>query len=225
MIDRKAIVEKLLNSREKWQEKTPCFMLDVEKFNENFSFMKATLPGEVVYSYKTNPDPQIVKLVNAHGNGFLLASVEESEMLCALPDVPREKLVFQSPSLNACQFTRLKKLGVKRFVIDSFDQLEMMTKDIQASDKLELLVRVNTGVSVGKPELSYGFDSCLGFPLAEAKIALQKLNPLRQEGIIRLGIHNHHISQNVYLRVWKNNVSAITRLVREAIKRVLCWTQ
>src|SRR5680860_599824 len=195
MIEYKITIEKLLDSREKWQGKTPCFAFDVEKFNENFSFIKSTLPGEVVYSYKTNPDPQIVKSVKAHGNGFLLASVEESKMLCAFPGISREKLIFQSPSLNALQFVNLKKLGIKRFVIDGFSQLEMMIKNIKASDKLELLVRVNTGVDVGNPELSYGFDSCLGFPLADAKIALKKLNPLRQKGIIRLGIHNHHISQ------------------------------
>lgn len=218
MIDQKTVIEKLLKSKDKWLGKTPCFVLDVDKFNENFKSIKDTLRGEVVYSYKTNPDPQIVDLVNKHGNGFLLASVEESEVLCSLPNVPREKLIFQSPSLNAEQFNRLKKLGVKRFVIDSFDQLDMMIKDIQESDKLELLVRINTGVSVGKPELSYGFDSCLGFPLSDAKIALKQLNPLRQKGIIKLGIHNHHISQNIYLRVWKNNISVITKLVREAYK-------
>jgi diaminopimelate decarboxylase len=47
---------------------------------------------------------------------------------------------------------------------------------------------------------------------------LKKLNPLCEDGKIRLGIHNHLISQNTYLDMWERNTQTMADFVDELKK-------
>jgi len=174
------------------------------------------LPGEIAYSFKTNPDLKITKLICKNGCSFLVSSPDELEKLSRLPGVQEKKLIFQSPSLTKEQLLRLLRLGVKRFSIDSWDQLKLILHYVPLhNDSYELFVRVNTGVKVKNPELPYGMDSYLGFPLEEAKRVLKNIDKFWKNGNIKLGIHNHLISQNTYLDAWGTNVKTITKFLRE----------
>ncbi len=210
----------LASSQRKWELFTPCFVIDKKKLHDTIETIKRRLPGEIVYSHKTNPHPFITKSVNNHKCGFLVSSLEESERLINDAGIRAEKVIFQSPSLTKQQYKKIKALGISRFSIDSREQLEIILSSFEnMARKPELLVRINTGVKVAHPELDYSADSYLGFPISDALDAFKKLNELRIKNQITLGLHNHFLSQNTFINLWKENLNVMTDYVETLRKK------
>jgi ornithine decarboxylase len=206
----------LTRNKRKWENSTPCFIINKEQLYDTLENIKRLLPGEILYSFKTNSHPFIAKIVYSKKFGFLLSSMEEVNKLINCYGVDPKKILFQSPSLTDKQFKKIKSFGVYRFVVDSWKQLELITSSLKDfSQKPELLVRINTGVKINKPELSYSSDSFLGFPIKEAGKVFEHLSKMRNQDMITLGVHNHLLSQNTYIGVWKRNLSTISGFVRE----------
>lgn len=207
----------LLKNKSFWEKKTPCFFIDKKVLNKSIDELKEKLEGEIAYSHKTNPDPIIVKAVYDKGCSFLVSSVEELRILLKRFNPSPERIIFQSPSLTLEQYDEIKGAGVYRFSIDSKEQLALILQDIKNNkntrDVPELFVRINTGIKIESPELPYGMDSYLGFPLSEAEEVLKGLNELKKDGLIKIGVHNHLLSQNTYLDIWKKNLEAIADFV------------
>ncbi|MFA6463827.1 MAG: hypothetical protein WCV55_02375 [Candidatus Paceibacterota bacterium] len=204
----------LASNKKKWELFTPCFVINKKQLNSTVENIQRLLPGEIVYSHKTNPHPFITKTLNHHKCGFLLSSVEESEKIINDSGVDPEKLIFQSPSLTEKQYRKIKSLGISRFIIDSNDQLDLILSSFEnMARKPEILVRINTGVTISHSELSYSTDSYLGFPMSDSLDVFKRLNELRKNNQITLGVHNHLLSQNTFPELWKKNVERITEFV------------
>jgi len=209
----------LVAHKSNWKTNSPCFVVNTGQLNDTIEKIQALLSGEIVYSHKTNPHPSITDIVKKHGCGFLLSSVEESEKIINGSKVSPEKLIFQSPSLCSEQYEALKALGISRFIIDSNEQLDLILSGLENMPrKPEVLVRVNTGVTISHPELSYSTDSYLGFPIAEVMPVFKRLNELRKADKIIVGLHNHLLSQNTFLKLWKKNLAAMTDYVEKLKK-------
>lgn len=209
----------LVENQSVWEGKTPCFVINKKKLDNSIDDLKNNLKGEIAYSHKTNPDPIIIKTVYDKGCNFLVSSVEELRTLKKLTNISSERIIFQSPSLTKEQYNEIRQAGVYRLSIDSVDQLDMILEDIgnkiNGDGNLELLVRINTGVKVKNPDLPYGMDSYLGFPMKEAENVLRGLNVLRKRGLIKVGIHNHLISQNTHLDMWEENLKVMADYLSE----------
>jgi len=218
MNSRESIRLFLLKNKARWEDESACFIIDTKKLVSEITALKESLKGEIVYSHKTNPDFNVAEIVASQGCGFLFSSVEELENIAKLACFEKDKNIFQSPSLTKNQFLRIRELGITRFVVDSQDQLGLMLKNMSGGEVIDLFIRVNTGIEVNKPELSYGMDSYLGFPMAEAMSVLKYLNPLREENKVRLGIHNHLISQNTDLDMWEKNTQLMADFVDDLKK-------
>lgn len=206
----------------KWQPEEPCFVVNQNQLKETIAEIKKKLPGEIAYSYKTNPDPIIATEAKKKRLSFLLSSYEESTRLISEMKISPDKLIFQSPSLTAKQYKKLQSLGISRFIIDSNEQLELILSSLESMKKKpELLVRINTGVTINNPELDYSTDSFLGFPIKNALGVFKLLNEYRTQNKIKLGIHNHLLSQNTFISIWRQNLAAIAafaaKLKREGI--------
>jgi len=206
----------IIKNKGKLVNNTPCFVLNKKQLQDTIENIKKLLPGEILYSFKTNSHPFIMKTVASKGCGFLLSSMEEAQKLINDYGINPEIILFQSPSLTEKQFRKIKLLGISRFVIDSWKQLELITSSLRGfAEKPELLVRINTGVKINEPELSYSCDSYLGFPLTEAGKVFEHLNEMKNKDLITLGLHNHLLSQNTYLETWKTNLNVISDYVQE----------
>lgn len=213
---KKNTLDFFIKNRKKWTSNTPCFVIDKGQLIDVAENIKKLLPGEILYSLKTNNHPFIIKTISSRGCGFLLSSMEEAQKIINCYGMDPKKILFQSPSLTDKQFKKIKSLGISRFVIDSWRQLELMTSSFKGfSQKPELLVRINTGLKVNKPELDYSSDSFLGFPIKEVGKVFEHLNTLRNKDLITLGLHNHLLSQNTYLGMWKKNLNIIGNFVKE----------
>lgn len=204
----------LVSNKKKWELSTPCFIVNKKQLHDTIENIQKHLPGEIVYSYKTNPHPFVSRAVDSHACGFLLSSIEESEKLINDEGVNAKKIIFQSPSLTKQQYKEIKSLGISRFIIDSREQLDLVLSSLEnMARKPEILIRINTGVTVAHPELDYSTDSYLGFPIADALEVFKKLNELRKKDQITLGLHNHFLSQNTFLNLWKKNLNVMADYV------------
>jgi ornithine decarboxylase len=211
---KKEILDFLVKNKRKWELFSPCFVVNKKQLCETIKNIKKRLPGEIIYSHKTNPHPFVAKTANNHGCGFLLSSIEESEEIINNAGIDTEKIIFQSPSLTEQQFKRIKSLGISRFIIDSIEQLEIILSSLEnMARKPEILVRINTGIMVEHSELGYSTDSYLGFPITEVLDIFKKLNELRKNNQITLGLHNHFFSQNTYLNLWRENLKTMADYV------------
>lgn len=205
-----------VRNKEKWANNTPCFVINKNQLFDTIENIKRLLPGEILYSFKTNNHPFIMKAISAKKCGFLLSSMEEVQKLVNYYGVNPQNILFQSPSLTNKQFKKIKSFGIYRFVIDSWKQLELISSSLQEfSQKPELLVRINTNIKINKPELSYSSDSFLGFPMEEAISVFEHLNVLKNKNLITLGLHNHLLSQNTRLDTWKRNLNTISGFVKK----------
>lgn len=214
-MDKDAYQKFLISSKKKWELSTPCFVVNEKQLRNTIEYVQRHLPGEIVYSHKTNPHPLITKTVNGHKCGFLLSSIEEAEKIVNDTRVNPEKMIFQSPSLTKQQYEKIKSLGISRFIIDSREQLDLILSSLEnMARKPEILIRINTGVTVVNPELDYSTDSYLGFPMVDALNVFKGLNELRKKDQIILGLHNHFLSQNTFLNLWRKNLNIMTDYVK-----------
>jgi diaminopimelate decarboxylase len=203
-------------NKSKWDFETPCFVINKSQLTDTIEEIKHLLPGEILYSHKTNPDHAITEAVMNAGFGFLLSSIEETETLITDYKIPPERLVFQTPSLTPQEYDYIKKIGIFRFIIDSVSQLEMILASLDDVVRTpEILIRINTGVKVFHSELQYSTDSFLGFPMEDAMPILERVNELRKNGKITLGLHNHLLSQNTHLEIWEENLETIADFVEK----------
>jgi len=212
-MDKHTVINFLNKNKDKWENKTPCFVVDKSGLTDIIRKVKSSLMGEIVYSHKTNPDNGILEVILAEGCGLLISSVEEMEEVARKEKYEQGKIIFQSPSLTREQYKKIRQFGVTCFSADSIQQLEILLEDIARGTFLEVLVRINTGVKVPDAELPYSSDSFLGFHISEAKPIFDKLNILRKQNKIKLGIHSHLLSQNTFIDVWKKNFNLIVDFV------------
>ena len=78
-MEKKEIIEFLNKNKRKWELFSPCFVVNKKQLCKTIKDIKKNLPGEIIYSHKTNPHPFITKIVDSHKCGFLLSSLEECE--------------------------------------------------------------------------------------------------------------------------------------------------
>jgi diaminopimelate decarboxylase len=209
--DFKALLRKHKN---KIVGETPCFVVSKNGIKDIIKEIKLNLKGEIVYSYKTNPNKDVVNLVIKEGLSLLFSSVEELNILLKNKKIDSSRLVFQSPSLTKKQYKKIRSYGLYRFILDSYEQADIIIDELKTTKvKLDLMVRINTGVKVEHAELPYSSDSYLGFPMLEAMDIFSKLNEYRKNGRIKLGIHNHLLSQNTHIEMWEENVNRISGFV------------
>jgi len=193
---------------------SPCFVVEEERLRSTIETINRLLPGEVLYSLKTNPHPRIAEIVASHGCGFLLSSVEELEAIIRGMGADPSGIMFQSPSLTADQYRRAKAAGVTRYIVDSDEQLDLVLASLREEPPVtEILVRVNTGVTVAAPELPYSTDSFLGFPVEDAVDVFERLDRNLAGRGVRIGLHNHLLSQNTFPELWTANLDALAHFV------------
>ncbi|MFA6227438.1 MAG: hypothetical protein WC631_03105 [Candidatus Paceibacterota bacterium] len=208
-MDKNTVISFLNKNKDIWQNQTPCFVVDKVSLIDLIKEVKFSLIGEIAYSHKTNPEDGILEVILAEGCSLLISSVEELEKVAIKKGYKKDKIIFQSPSLTREQYKKIRQFGVSRFSVDSIQQLEILLEDIAIGAFLEVLVRINTGVKVSNAELPYSSDSFLGFHISEVMPIFDKLNILRKKNKIKLGIHNHLLSQNTFIDMWEKNLDSI----------------
>ncbi len=176
---------------------TPLFVYDEEHLRNRCREAVAAFPDGVAYATKAFLCVAMAKLV--HEEGMDLDVATGGEMHVALTaGVPAEKLVLHGNNKSLAELAHARALGVGRIVVDSFDELERLTRLHQDDGRApKVLLRITPGIEAHTHEfvMTGQEDSKFGFGLrsgaAGRAIELATASP----AVDLVGIHMHIGSQ------------------------------
>ena len=202
------LIERIKGKRAIWEDKTPCFILDRTIVRDKLKEFRDNFEGEIAYSLKTNPHPEILRTVNDMGGTFTVCSLEELSWLCnTIGDISR--IIYLSPTLDEEELKNALQFGVRRFSLDSSAQADIVDKYQKRLD--EVFVRISTASRIKKEDFPYEKHSFLGMTLEDAVIELERLRASQ----LKIGLHNHLSSQNTDIESWRQNLQIIYEVVKE----------
>lgn len=184
---------------------TPCFVHYKQDLANAFRQVKRGLGNVVVaYSVKTNPNPDILRLLKKQGSSFMLCSV--NEVLVAkklLGDVKNS--VFLQPSMTEKELSRVWSAGVRLFVVDCPSQLRLFDEfGRKRKVKVRVLLRLNTKVetrTVYRKAQTLGMD--------QSVLLWSARHPAG--GVEVIGLHNHLVTNNEDSKAWGENLKKVRR--------------
>lgn len=176
---------------------TPLFVYDEQHLRNRCREAVAAFPDGVAYATKAFLCVAMAKLV--HEEGMDLDVATGGELHVALTaGVPAEKLVLHGNNKSLAELAYARTVGVGRIVVDSFDELERLTRLHQDDGYApEVLLRITPGIEAHTHEfvMTGQEDSKFGFGLrsgaAGRAIELASASP----AVELVGIHMHIGSQ------------------------------
>jgi diaminopimelate decarboxylase len=166
---------------------TPLHLVSLERLKKNYEsflycFKQAYPDTEVFYSYKTNPVPKVLKILNEFGAGAEVISHFELWLALKL-GVPSEKIIYNGPckteeSLDMAIANRIKLIN-----IDGMGEIEIIDRLAKRyGHKQQVGVRVITSVG-------WGSQFGLSIKTGAAFRAFERLAKL--QNVIPCGLHIH----------------------------------
>lgn len=176
---------------------TPLFVYDEQHLRNRCREAVAAFPDGVAYATKAFLCVAMAKLV--HEEGMDLDVATGGEMHVALTaGVPADRLVLHGNNKSLAELAYARTVGVGRIVVDSFDELERLTRLHQDDGYApKVLLRITPGIEAHTHEfvMTGQEDSKFGFGLrsgaAGRAIELASASP----AVDLVGIHMHIGSQ------------------------------
>lgn len=165
-------------------------------------------PGEIYYAVKANPAPHILQgLWDGGVRGFDVASAAEVEAVSH--QFPQARLAFMHPIKNRNAIARAYfEHGVRRFVLDSFEELQKILEATGHAKDLTLVVRIGVSNDGATVPLTGKFG-------ASEDIAPDLLRATRHVAD-ELGVSFHVGSQAMNPGAWPTAMAHVSRLIRQA---------
>ncbi|GAA0125472.1 diaminopimelate decarboxylase [Clostridium sp. CTA-19] len=206
--------------REKYQ--TPLYVFDEElvrnncrEYAKHFRVNKEN--NRVAYAGKAFLPIYMCKLINEEG--LCLDVVSGGELYTAYKaQFPMEKILFHGNNKTIEEIKMGVELGVGRFVVDNYYELELLEKICEEKgEKQAVYFRITPGIEAHTHEyIKTGqIDSKFGFTLSNGDLynALEKLN--NYKNIELVGIHAHIGSQIFEVEPYLDEVKIMMNLVKE----------
>ena len=124
----------------------PAYVHDLAGLRGHAAAVRAAMAGraEVYYAVKANPDPEILRALRPHVDGFEVASGGELTRVRELaPDAP---VAFSGPGKTDAELALALELGVDRLHVESPGELARLTRLLAAGDRMDILLRANPGL-------------------------------------------------------------------------------
>ncbi|MFF4361643.1 type III PLP-dependent enzyme [Streptomyces sp. NPDC001604] len=168
-------------------EDLPAYVYDLPGLREHVQAIRAALPErvELLYAAKANSDPQILRTLAGHVDGFEVASGgEQSHVRQLLPEAP---IAFGGPGKTSAELTSALDTAVERLHIESEHELRLLTT-LLGDRTVDVLLRVNLPVDLGQVALAMGghpspfgmdplhLDRCLKVIASDPRIRLRGLH-------------------------------------------------
>lgn len=168
-------VEKIKQKLDLKKLPKPVMVIDSETILDRFKKLNNLIDGvELFYSVKTNPHPEILKLLKEAGSGFEISSVEELSQIISM-GVPRDKII----SGNTFKMTQLiaeaYRHKINYFAYDSIMEADKIAQNAPGSN---VYLRVVAADESSEWPLSKKFGAPISQALDLLKYAIEKkLNP------------------------------------------------
>lgn len=167
-------------------ELKPQFILNKNKVFENYNLLK-TVCDEISYSWKTNID--VSKILNENETCFMsIHSVPELEQVKNKNKVWYFGFAWNNDALD----TVIGKYGVKNFVVDNTDDLNVLLRYIE---KKKVKVNVLLRMKLKENTIFTGKHFVFGMHVEKIKELIPQIE--QHKFIDKIGVHFHRKTQNI----------------------------
>ena len=181
--------------------RTPYYMFDKGKF---CSMIQEYLNhGNLFYPIKANDHPMVVSTLCENRCSFEVDSIEHMKSLVNDYGVAAERLLYSYPIREELDIAEAEKLGIRNYVVDSFDEYE---KIVLLSPDASFMVRLNT-LQILEDDLPPECDKW-GFSIDDA---LSLIHRIQRDKRKILGI-------SFYITAEVNCVNAFERVLNSVAK-------
>ena len=169
-------------------------------------------PGEVMFAVKTNPDPQVLRIIARAGiTRFDVASLAEVKVVANT--LPNAKLYFMHPVKNReAIFAAYYNYGVRDFSLDSHEELQKILEVTNHADDLNLYVRL----SMASDKAAYSMAGKFGVPLEQAASLIMATRKASR----KLGLCFHVGSQCMNPDAYESAVQTVVDLLTQTDVRL-----
>ena len=164
-------------------------------------------PGKILYAVKTNPHPEVLKTITKSGiNNFDVASIKEIENIKEIN--PKAKCFFMHTvksreSIKEAYF----KHEIKKFSLDTKDELIKIIETTNRAKDLELFVRVSVSNEHAEIDLSKKFGA-----LTSEAIGLLRLT---KQYTKKIGLSFHVGSQCMHPISYTKGIEEIGNIIKK----------
>lgn len=191
----------------------PLYVMQPEKIRKAARRFLCAFPGKVMYAVKTNPHPLVLQTLSRSGvNAFDVASI--AEIRTVRECLRTAEIYFMHPVKSPEAIREAHGLhGVSNFVLDSFDELDKITKETGGTRDLTLFVRIALPKN-GKAAID--FSSKFGASVDEASRLLAEC----RRRVSRIGVTFHVGSQTLDPSAYSRAVEVAGNVVRRSGVRI-----
>lgn len=225
IVDNELTIGKIKCSELKKKYNTPLYIFDEELVRNNCReyikhFKVEERGNRVAYAAKAFFPVYMCKLIDEEG--LYLDVVSEGELYTAkVAQFPMEKVLFHGNNKTLEEIKMGVELGVGRFVVDNYYELELLNQVCeQKKKKQDIYFRVTPGIEAHTHEyIQTGqVDSKFGFTLSNGEVHKAVENLKKYENLNLVGIHAHIGSQIFDIKPYLDEVEIMLGLINEMKK-------
>jgi ornithine decarboxylase len=184
---------------------TPFLAMSRGIIRDRYNQLLKTLPVKGVYfAVKSNPDPAVLRAIDALGAKFEIASIYELRTLEEI-GVHAEEVLFSNPVKPTEAIKQAYEAGVRTFAIDSFNEIEKVASVAPDSN---VYIRLLVNDFSSKIPLSKKFG-------LHASEAVEAATYIRDRGLNPLGLTFHVGSQSSSSDLWDFALQVCGKVMRE----------
>ncbi|MDO4535875.1 MAG: diaminopimelate decarboxylase [Clostridium perfringens] len=205
---------------------TPLYVMDEELIRDNCKryyngFNCSFEKNRVTYAGKAFLNMYMCNILK--DEGLYLDVVSGGELYTAYKaNFPLEHVYFHGNNKTENEIELGVKLGVGRFVVDNFYELNLLNKIAKSYDRIQkVYLRITPGIEAHTHEyIKTGqLDSKFGFPLIGDSIIHVVNDVLKLDNIELTGIHCHIGSQIFDLEPFKDDAKIMVNLANDIYKK------
>tara|TARA_B100000686_G_scaffold41043_1_gene42431 strand:+ start:27 stop:1205 length:1179 start_codon:yes stop_codon:yes gene_type:complete len=185
----------------------PVYCIRKHSIHIASKFFQNKFPGKVLYAVKTNPHPEVLKTITQSGiNNFDVASIEEIKTIKKIN--PKSNCFYMHTVKSRDSIKKAYyNYGIKKFSLDTKDELIKIIESTNYAKDLELFVRVSVSNEHAEIDLSKKF----GAINSEATGLLR----LTKQYSKKIGLSFHVGSQCMHPISYTKGISEIGNIIKK----------
>ena len=202
---------------------TPVFVYDETALRDRAREAAKNFDDGTAFASKSFLCGAMAKLAHEEGLCIDVATAGELDIVLRA-GVPASRIILHGNNKSEVELVRAIEAGVRRIVVDSFDEIERLASMVPADGDVACMIRVTPGieahthefVKTGQEDTKFGFSLASG----DAQRAIDALRAIR--GVNFVGLHTHIGSQIYDFAAFGEAVRVLAPLVAANGVRELC---
>ena len=185
----------------------PVYCIRKHSIHMASKFFQSKFPGKVLYAVKTNPHPEVLSTVSQSGiKDFDVASIKEIK---TIKKINPEAKCFYMHTVKSRENIREAyfKYGIKKFSLDTKDELIKIIESTNHAKDLELFVRVSVSNEHAEIDLSKKFGALTS--------EVNGLFRLTKQYAKKIGLSFHVGSQCMHPISYAKGISEIGNVIKK----------